>query len=191
MAVFHVKRIVTMLQQTSMVVVESLASALVGALAMGLVILLLVLLRPWRLVRWIASLGYRRSELESAAAAMVEATQRTESLEVVVNRLQHQVEDERRRATELFDRIEGVLKERDRWRDLCFEQATQHGAAQDLLFSELQALSQRLQKAGVDPRPNPRVAAVMSAYREEHLSDREKTAEKAQISANSAANGDR
>lgn len=178
-----------MLQQTSMVAMESLASALVGALAMGVVILVLALLRPWRLVRWMASLGYRKGELVRAVEAMSEATQRTEALEVVVNRLQQQVLDEQRRAGELFGRIEGVLKERDRWRDLYFEQATQHGAAQDLLFSELQALTHRMQRAGVDPRPNPRVAAVMAAYREEHLVEPEKIAEKVQNFTNSADEG--
>lgn len=168
-----------MLQQLIPVAVDSFASALVGALGTGLVVLVVALLRPWRLLRWMGSLGSRRAALEQAEVAMTEAAERTSALGVVVDRLREQVANEQRRANELFERIDGVLKERDKWRDLYFEQATQHGAAQELLFNELQAMANRLRKAGVDPTPNPRLQAVMAAFRDEHLSGPAKIAEKA------------
>lgn len=109
---------------------------------------------------------------------MTEAAERTSALGVVVDRLREQVANEQRRANELFERIDGVLKERDKWRDLYFEQATQHGVAQEMLFNELQALANRLRKVGIDPTPNPRLQAVMAAYRDEHLVEPSPPAEK-------------
>lgn len=168
-----------MLQQLVPWASETVVSAFVGALVTWIVtvtVMGLVVYRLWRLLR---SRDSHRAELERAEAAMTEAAERTSALGVVVDRLREQVANEKRRANELFDRIEGVLRERDKWRDLYFEQATQHGAAQEMLFGELQAMANRLRKAGVDPTPNPRLQAVMAAYRDEHLARSAKIAEKA------------
>jgi hypothetical protein len=73
-----------------------------------------------------------------------------------------------RKATEYFNTIESVLKERDTWRTWYYESAAGHGTAQSLLMTERERLIHQLQAHGIKPHTHPQVDEVVALCSEQH-----------------------
>jgi hypothetical protein len=98
----------------------------------------------------------------------IESTTR-ESLEQNLPQLLVEYEYQKRRAEELFATIEGILKERDRWRELYNDQASGHDNAQALMMDTIHNLVRAYQTAtGKYPRLDPIIETVRSEYVRSH-----------------------
>jgi hypothetical protein len=75
-----------------------------------------------------------------------------------------QLENERRRYTEVFATIEGIVGERDKWRELYDKQGREYGAAQALLVEQNDRLARIAIRHGAKIKLHP----VLNALREDH-----------------------
>lgn len=146
-----------------------LTSALLGAAMMAVLVLLSWLLRPWRILSWASERREQRREISDALSVLNLSADATKEAELAALKIQGELAQARRRGDEMFAKVEEVLRERDEWKSLYYQQATQHGAAQDLLMREREANATRLVSLGQKPFVDPSVARVVRAFREEHI----------------------
>lgn len=75
-----------------------------------------------------------------------------------------ELEVERRRYKEVFDTIQGIVGERDKWRELYDKQGREYGAAQALLVEQNDRLARIAIRHGAKIKLHP----VLAALREDH-----------------------
>lgn len=146
-----------------------LPSAVMGAVVMALMVLACWYLRPWRLFSMRSLRLQRDREIREALAVVTQSAATTKDAEQAAVWINDELSRERRRSSEYFSKIEEVLKERDEWRKLYYEQAIQHGAAQDMLLSERDVNARTLISLGKQPFVHPSIARVVAAFRDEHV----------------------
>ncbi len=144
---------------------NSLFSALLGAVVMAVVVPLLLLLRPWRLFAWRS----RKRELEAAVRTVETASEEFSRAQGATLEIEAALEREQRKSREYFAVIEKVIAERDEWRTMYFQQSREHGIAQDMMLRERDAHLSQIIKLGAKPHLDKRIDAVVAAYREEHV----------------------
>lgn len=120
-------------------------------------------------------LGYRNgksSMLELAHAATQEGLaesnaalrQSAEELAFVKGRWH----EEETRADSFSSVVAGILKERDQWRDLYFEESVAHGNAQADMMAFIEAAVHALKKAGINVVVPPVLAELQNTHANNH-----------------------
>lgn len=81
-------------------------------------------------------------------------------------------QDEKKKAEEYFQKIEGVLKERDQWRELYNDQAAGHHNAQVRMLQTIASLVRQYRaKVGSDPQVDPLIGGVLEDWQLVHGPD--------------------
>ncbi len=103
-------------------------------------------------------------EQAAKAVAVSELREQLDGASRATDEALSQLENERRRYAEVFATIEGIVKERDKWRELYDKQGREYGAAQSLLVEQNDRLARIAIRHGAKIKLHP----VLSALREDH-----------------------
>lgn len=142
--------------------------AVLGAAAMAVFLVALYLARPWLLVQKLSARQQSRKELKAALITIGHTADAQKTLQNAIVEIKQQLLAEQRKASEYFDRISEVLVERDRWKSLYYQQAAEHGAAQDMLLREREQNARSLLALGKQPYLDDRIEAVVREFRDHH-----------------------
>lgn len=143
----------------------------VGGLFVGLVIGVFVLLRSERLRGrqsgvWLAAEDKLRREREELEFKYLSACADRDDLGKQLDGAEGLAKEEARKRLEQFRQIEGILGERDEWKNMALRNGREHSVAQELLLRECQRLAR-----GSSKKINPALEEVVEAYKQEFSGD--------------------
>lgn len=86
---------------------------------------------------------------------------------------------QKRQRTDMFERIEGIIAERDGWQRIHHQESVAHGAAETMLFNERWRLLRQLKQARIKPNSDPQVEEVVRSFEAEYAAPARKSLEEA------------
>lgn len=105
------------------------------------------------------ALAKKYGDFATEAASLLEETKTLAS----------EVETARRQRDEHFAAIEGIIAERDKWKNLYFQQASEHSNAQQLLMEQTMKIARQYKReTKKDFRLNPAIEALVTEFSGRH-----------------------